>query len=58
MQTFGKTAIGNRALIIFTDGEDLSGDAVKTAKTAADAGVRIFTVGRRHAGRIPDSAER
>jgi Ca-activated chloride channel homolog len=44
-QSFGKSATGNRALIIFTDGEDLSGDAVKTAKEAADAGVRIFTVG-------------
>ncbi|MEY2479235.1 MAG: Ca-activated chloride channel [Verrucomicrobiota bacterium] len=44
-QTFGKSAIGNRALIIFTDGEELSGDAVKTAKAAADAGVRIFTIG-------------
>ena len=45
-QSFGKSAMGNRALIIFTDGEELSGDAVKMAKTAAgDAGVRIFTVG-------------
>jgi Ca-activated chloride channel homolog len=44
-QSFGKSAVGNRALIIFTDGEELSGDAVKTAKVAADAGVRIFTVG-------------
>src|SRR5207244_13616855 len=44
-QRFGKSAMGNRALIIFTDGEELSGDAVKTAKTAADAGVRIFTIG-------------
>ncbi|HYJ05010.1 MAG TPA: VWA domain-containing protein [Chthoniobacterales bacterium] len=43
--TFGKSAIGNRALIIFTDGEELHGDAMKTAKAAADAGVRIFTVG-------------
>jgi Ca-activated chloride channel family protein len=43
--TFGKSAAGNRALIIFTDGEELSGDAVKTAKTAADSGVKIFTVG-------------
>ena len=42
---FGKTATGNRALIIFTDGEELSGDAVKTAKAAAGAGIRIFTVG-------------
>jgi Ca-activated chloride channel family protein len=44
-QSFGKSAMGNRALIIFTDGEELSGDAVKTAKAAADGGVRIFTVG-------------
>jgi Ca-activated chloride channel homolog len=45
-QSFGKSATGNRALIIFTDGEELSGDAVNTAKAAAaDAGVRIFTVG-------------
>src|SRR5437870_358030 len=44
-QTFGKSAMGNRALIIFTDGEELSGDAVKDAKKAADAGVKIFTVG-------------
>src|SRR5216117_2201203 len=44
-QSFGKSAMGNRALVIFTDGEELSGDAMKTAKEAADAGVRIFTVG-------------
>ena len=49
MQSFGKSATGNRALIIFTDGEETEtgGDAVavKMAKEAADAGVRIFTVG-------------
>jgi Ca-activated chloride channel family protein len=45
VRTFGKSAIGNRALIIFTDGEELSGDSLKTAKAAADAGVRIFTIG-------------
>ena len=45
VQTFGKTATGNRALIIFTDGEELSGNAVKEAKNAADAGIRIFTIG-------------
>src|SRR6266404_972343 len=45
VQTFGKTATGNRALIIFTDGEELSGNAVKEAKNAANAGIRIFTVG-------------
>src|ERR1700756_2838540 len=45
VNTFGKSAAGNRALIIFTDGEELSGDAVKMAKAAAEAGVKIFTVG-------------
>ena len=45
INTFGKSAVGNRALIIFTDGEELAGDSVKVAKNAADAGVRIFTVG-------------
>src|SRR6476661_8690283 len=44
-QSFGKSAMGNRALIIFTDGEELSGDAVTAAKAATDAGVRIFTIG-------------
>src|SRR5215469_9192564 len=42
---FGKSATGNRALILFTDGEELEGDAVKTAQAAAGEGVRIFTVG-------------
>jgi Ca-activated chloride channel family protein len=45
VRTFGKSAMGNRALVIFTDGEELSGDAAKEAKKAADAGVRIFTIG-------------
>src|SRR6202011_1391673 len=45
INSFGKSAVGNRALIIFTDGEELSGDAAKSAKAAADAGVRIFTIG-------------
>jgi Ca-activated chloride channel family protein len=44
-QSFGKSAVGNRALVIFTDGEELSGDAVRNAKAAADAGVQIFTIG-------------
>ena len=43
--TYSKSATGNRALILFTDGEELDGDATKEAKAAADAGVRIFTVG-------------
>ena len=44
-RTYGKSAVGNRALVIFTDGEDLNGDAVKAAKDAAGAGIRIFTIG-------------
>lgn len=50
IRIFGKSATGNRALIIFTDGEELSGDAIKSAKAAAEAGVRIFTVGVGTAG--------
>ena len=57
VKTYGKSAIGNRALIIFTDGEELAGDAVKVAKAAADAGVRIFTVGVGTAGRFAHSAD-
>jgi Ca-activated chloride channel homolog len=45
VKTFGKSATGNRALIIFTDGEELSGDAVTEAKKAGEANVKIFTVG-------------
>jgi Ca-activated chloride channel family protein len=44
-QTLGKSANSNRALILFTDGEELSGDALKATKSAAEAGVRIFTIG-------------
>src|SRR6266516_2533352 len=59
IRTYGKSAIGNRALIIFTDGEELSGDAVTAAKTAADAGVRIFAggVGTREGSLIPIKGE-
>ena len=45
VQTFGKSAAGNRAMVIFTDGEELTGDAVKAAKAAADAGLKIFAIG-------------
>ncbi len=45
VSTYGKSAVGNRALVIFTDGEELRGDAAKSAKAAADSGVRVFTIG-------------
>ena len=35
----------SRMIIFFTDGENLSGDPLKSAKKAADANIRIFTVG-------------
>lgn len=44
-KTLGKSAQGNRALVVFTDGEELSGDALNAAKTAAENGMRIFTIG-------------
>lgn len=34
-----------KVLVIITDGEDLEGDALKTAKEAADLGIRIYCVG-------------
>src|SRR5256712_9452312 len=59
VQTYGKSAVGNRALAIFTDGEELSGDAAKAAKAAADSRVRIFTiaVGTPEGSLIPISGE-
>ncbi len=44
-KTYGKSATGNRAMVLFTDGEDLSGDSVRAARDAAALGIRIFTVG-------------
>lgn len=35
----------HKALIIITDGENLEGDAMKAAREAAEAGIRIFCVG-------------
>lgn len=34
-----------KALVIFTDGEQLSGDAIKAAREASEQGLRVFTVG-------------
>ncbi len=45
MKTYGTSATGNRAMIFFTDGEELSGDAVASAKEAANQGIKVFTVG-------------
>jgi Ca-activated chloride channel family protein len=42
---FGKGEGSSRAFIIITDGEDLEGNAVAEAKSAAAQGIRIFTIG-------------
>jgi len=41
----GKAELSYRALVLFTDGEDLDEDSVAAAKEAATSGIRIFTVG-------------
>ena len=54
-RTFGKSATGNRALIIFTDGEDLSGDAVRSGEGSGRGGRAHFHGRCRHAGRLAHS---
>ena len=44
VEAFGKGESDNRALIIFTDGEELDEDAVKAAE-GLEGAVRIYTVG-------------
>jgi len=43
-EAFGKGESESRALVIFTDGEDLGGDALEAARKVAGT-MRIFTVG-------------
>ena len=49
LEAFGKTEGGNRAIILFTDGEPTDdteqGKGLAAAARAAEAGVRIYTVG-------------
>jgi Ca-activated chloride channel family protein len=42
---FGKAEGFSRAVIVISDGEELSADGLAAAKQAAEQGVRIFTVG-------------
>lgn len=44
-EAFGKAEGFSRAVVIISDGEELSADGVAAAKNAAAQGVRIFTVG-------------
>ena len=45
IEAFGKAEGNDRALVIFTDGEELDDDAVAAAEEAEEKGIRIFTIG-------------
>jgi Ca-activated chloride channel family protein len=45
LKTFDAGKYETKALVIVTDGEELQGDAVVAARTAAQKGMKIFTVG-------------
>ena len=57
-EAFGKAEGFSRAIIVMSDGEELSADAVAAAKQAAASGVKIFTVGvgSPEGAEIPDGA--
>jgi Ca-activated chloride channel family protein len=42
---FDENGNNHRVLVLLTDGEDLQGDVIETAKTAAKNGMAIYTVG-------------
>lgn len=44
-RSFNEELISQKVVIIFTDGENLDGDAVEAARDAAEGGVLIYTVG-------------
>ncbi len=56
IETFDKVESANHALIIFTDGDELEGDALAAARQAFEKNVMIITigVGTRAGGVIPD----
>jgi Ca-activated chloride channel family protein len=61
METLSADTTGShQAMILVSDGEDLSGKAVDAAKKAGERGVAIFTVGlgNRNGSRIPDPDRR
>jgi len=45
LAAFGEGGAKHQAMILVTDGEDHSGDALRAAEEAARRGIRIFTVG-------------
>lgn len=44
-ESFTDTTIKHSAIVVITDGENHEDDAVEAAKQAADAGVKVFTIG-------------
>ncbi|NIQ00416.1 MAG: VWA domain-containing protein [Nitrospinaceae bacterium] len=45
VQAFGPSGRTSRALVLITDGEDQSGDALEAAQWAAEQGVKIYPIG-------------
>ncbi len=45
MEAFSKAGEGGRALVLFTDGEELDADGASAAREAAAKGIRLFLVG-------------
>ncbi|MDR0363835.1 MAG: VWA domain-containing protein [Bacteroidales bacterium] len=45
MNSFNFDDAHSKAIVIITDGEDHEGDAIKAAQTAAEKGVKLFTIG-------------
>jgi Ca-activated chloride channel homolog len=45
VQSFTDTTKKHSAIIVITDGENHEDDAVKSAKEAADQGIRVYTIG-------------
>jgi Ca-activated chloride channel family protein len=58
VKSFNPQFVGNKAMIIITDGENHEDDAVSAAKKASDQGIIIYTIGMGspQGGPIPDPA--
>jgi len=57
LEHFDRQEGSHKAVILISDGEDLSGRALKSAEKSAEMGIPIFTVGLgdRRGSRIPDT---
>ncbi len=56
LDAFNDTSSSHKAIILISDGEDLSGEAIDAAKTAGSRGIPIYTIGigSRRGSTIPD----